>query len=279
MGTSPSTKSTGGPSTGVDLNNPTINNASDFSTALLAELGNLQGVNITPSSTAINLVNAWQATEGQWGASGEFNSQSQHNPLNIESTAPGSPSGKKICASNNACTLSFSNWADGVKAAAQFILTYQPAIATALLDSSSKDQAKNFLSVVGAWNPQDSSYATDIQSNYGKPVPGGTSTTAASSKLSVGDWLQSYAAMLYIPPGSNNTGIFKYLPVLGSIFGIASDVSSIGSTITAIVARGGTFLVGAVVFSVGLIVILGSSLTDAFHSSLGKAATKAVVAA
>lgn len=81
--------------------------------------------------------------------------------------------------------------------------------------------------------------------------------------------------MMYLPSGSNNSGIFKYLPVLGSIFGVASDISGVGTTITAVIARAGTFLVGAIVFSVGVIVILGGSLTSLFHTSLGKAVTKA----
>lgn len=251
-------KATGGSTGGVNLNNPNIKDASSFSSALLTTIGNDMGTNVTPTAAQIGLVNAWQATEGQWSASGQFNAANMHNPLNIESTAPGSPKGTKICDSSGACTLSFPTWSEGLQATADFLKTYQPSIANALFSSS--DPTSKFLQVVGNWDPGNSSYASTVSSNIGTVVAGGTGaggTGNGSSASKSGGWLYAYAQMLSAPGGA-----------FGSL-NVAGDVKMI-------VARGGTFLMGFVLFGVGLLILVGGSLLSVFRSGAGKTVEKVI---
>lgn len=248
-------KATGGSTGGVNLNNPNIKDASSFSSALLTTIGNDMGTNVTPTAAQIGLVNAWQATEGQWSASGQFNAANMHNPLNIESTAPGSPKGTKICDSSGACTLSFPTWAEGLQATADFLKTYQPSISNALFSSS--NPTSNFLQVVGNWDPGNSSYASTVSSNIGTVVAGGTGKGSSAGASTSGGWLYSYAQMLAAPGG-----------LFGSL--------NVGGDIKMIVARGGTFLMGFVLFGVGLLILVGGSLLSVFRSGAGKTVEKVI---
>lgn len=249
------TTSTGGSTVGLNLNNPNIKDASSFSVALLTTLGNDLGKSITASPQQIALVNAWQSAEGQWNAIGQFNASNQHNPLNIESTAPGSPKGTKICDSAGNCTLSFSTWQQGLQATADFIRHYQPEIGSALLSSS--NPTNQFFSVVGKWNPTNPNYAESVAAQVGATVPGGTGTGSSSSQTTGNGWLYTYAQDLAAPGG-----LFGGLNVAGDI--------------RMVVARGGTFVAGFVVFLVGLLIIVGGSITNLFKSSVGRSVKSAV---
>ena len=93
-------------------NDNSISNPTEFSKALLASLG-------LPATVAdVTSINAWQQHEGQWGASGAFQSEKMFNPLNTFYKMPGS---KPLTVNGKAATLAYKSWKDGITASKKTI--------------------------------------------------------------------------------------------------------------------------------------------------------------
>jgi hypothetical protein len=82
-------------------------------------------------------------------------------------------------------------------------------------------------------------------------------TSSGKTNSGAGGWLYSYAQMLAAPGGA-----------LGSL--------NVGGDATMVVARAGTFLMGFVLFGVGLLILVGGSLLTVFRSGAGKTAEKVI---
>jgi len=101
-----------------------ISGSTGFSTALLEALG------APVTSANIAGLNAWQAAEAQWTATGSWNAAVNHNPLNIETgvnphfAGPG-PGQNPIS--------QFPDWSSGVAATAAFIQENDPGILRVLM--------------------------------------------------------------------------------------------------------------------------------------------------
>ncbi len=204
--------------------------------AILAGLG----APITPTNE--NLIIAWQKVEGQWTATGPFAATAQNNPLNIESTPAGAPSGKQICDAAGNCTLAFASAAEGVAATVAFIQQYQPAIASALQSSN----PNAFLSAVAGWNPGSPSYANQI-------------ATAFGSSAQLTGWLKTVENGLGAITGiSGITGLFGSVGSITSTLTYVEDVTKhvLDPTWWKRVALGAA---GIALFLVGLAVFLSTT--------------------
>jgi len=93
-----------------------ISGSTGFSTALLEALG------LPVTAANIAGLNAWQAAEGQWTATGSWNAAANHNPLNIEAGGQthGAGGGNNISI--------YPDWSSGVAATADFIQRNTPGI-------------------------------------------------------------------------------------------------------------------------------------------------------
>lgn len=143
--------------------NYSINSMNDFSIALLSAL------NITPTTLDLQMINAWQTQEGQWGAYvSAYQAMNMNNPLNLNPGFQGAGSYDGFPATGLDGTISFNgNWDNGVTATANTITSGHPGILTALQDSSLSE----FFSYSGVdtWNPnQTPPYWQTVQSTYNR---------------------------------------------------------------------------------------------------------------
>lgn len=142
-----------------------ISNPTQFSQALLSANGWPQ----TPSNVAF--LNAWQAREGQWGATGEYNAGADYNPLNTTLQYGGT---------NNPLPgtvgiQSYQSWGEGLLATSATLQNYQQV--TGALQSGNAMQANNsgqLSSDLLRWS--GGGYAAVGGSN-----PGATTTPAAAA--------------------------------------------------------------------------------------------------
>ena len=98
----------------------TIGSSGDFSAALLEALG------LPVTAANVGALNAWQAAEGQWGASGSWNAAANHNPLNIEAGGQTQNAG----GGNNISI--WPDWTTGVANTAAYIQQRTPGIVKVL---------------------------------------------------------------------------------------------------------------------------------------------------
>lgn len=143
----------------------TIGSSSDFSTALLEALG------LPVTAANVGALNAWQAAEGQWTATGDWNPSVNHNPLNLEGTTIGHPntaSGTHNADPTNPINL-YPDWTTGIQATADRI-NANPGIVAALRAGGATPALLSAAVRQSGWGTGDfSGGSTASQSGTGGP--------------------------------------------------------------------------------------------------------------
>ena len=198
----------------------TIGSSSDFSTALLEELG------LPVTAANVGALNAWQAAEGQWTATGSWNPSANHNPLNIEGGGQTQDAG----GGNNISI--WPDWTTGVATTAAYIQQRTPGIVNVLATGQASPSLLSAAVTQAHWGTQ----------------PFGNASTASQSGTGAP---QDASLTAYIPgthvhiPGSGAGGSIRpsWLPGAGIINSGSSAISFLFS-LRFLEMLGGVLLIG-----------------------------------
>lgn len=190
----------------------TVNSPTSFSKAVLAAGGWPQ------TQSNINFLNSWQASEGQWGASGAYNAANQHNPLNIESNIPGSPNGTALPVVNGATTLSYPSWGDGVTATVNFLNQSNYTAIQSALTSGNAGQANSSGALAGALSSWSGGSYTMVGGTPTVNSSAAQLTGSASSATASGAGASSSSSSSVLGQCSSSKNLINF-PSLGPIGG------------------------------------------------------------
>jgi len=213
----------------------TITGSSDFSAAVLSELG------LPVTQANIAALNAWQAAEGQWTAGGEWNAGANHNPLNLEGTTKGHPdtaTGVHYASPTNPINI-YGDWSAGILATAQRIAA-NPGIVN-VLRASGGTAALSAAVAQSGWGT--GAFGGNSGANQPNTASGDKSATLTVSAGQVG--ADAVAAVGELIPGLGGLQA-----ALGAGQAAGGGLSTIGTLLTLVLTK--RFWMG--VLGVGLIV-------------------------
>lgn len=229
-----------------------------FSSAVLSSIGG--------SQTNAGLVNAWQAAEGQWAATGKYNAVSSNNPLNTTLVTSGSSPLAQV--SGNTYVQSYPTQQAGVAATVQTLNDPRYAQVVADLRTPGTSLAK-FAADVGAsgWGTDPNAIVSQGQNPsvlnglFGV-VGQGTGPSQGGSNPSVGpDANATSITLSEAVTGAGTSWLVTYNNLLGQNQSLLGSLNIV-KDFEILVARAVTVGIGFAFLGVGLVMMFGGAIMD-----------------